>query len=43
MLATATSEFKGPLCIKIPPTNKGVVNRCYKEHRYPVIKGKYIK
>ena len=42
MLATATSEFKCTLCIKILPTNKGIVNHCYKKHRYSVIKGKYI-
>ena len=42
VLATATSEFKCPLCIKILPTNKGIVNHCYKKHRYSVVKGKYI-
>ena len=40
VLATATSEFKCPLCIKILPTNKGIVNHCNKKHRYSVIKGK---
>ena len=42
MLATATSEFKCPLGIKILPTNNGIVNHCYKKHRYSVIIGKYI-
>ena len=43
MLATATFNFKCPLCIKIVTTNKGIVNHCYKKHRYSVMKGKYIK
>ena len=42
VLATAISEFKCPLGIEILPTNKGIVNHCYKKHRYSVIKGKYI-
>ena len=41
VLATATSEFKCPLCIKILPTDKRIVNYCYKKPRYSVIKGKY--
>ena len=42
MLAAGTCKVKCSLCIKILPTNKGVVNNCYKKHRYSVIKGKYI-
>ena len=42
MLATAASEFKCPLCVEILPTNKGIVNHCYKKHSYSVIKGKHL-
>ena len=42
MFATATSGFKSPLYIKILPTNKGIVNHCYKKHRYAALKEKYI-
>ena len=42
MLATVTSEFKCPLCIKILPTNKRIVNHCYRRHRCSMAKGKYI-
>ena len=39
--ATASSEFNCPLCIKMLPTNRGIVNHCYKKLWYSVINGKY--